>query len=237
MKASRALRLSRVSFVHWWNSVKIGIVGGTGDIGEGMALRFSQRHEVTLGSREVDRARYTSECTIDELTRRGLPCRCEGVCNQDAVDAGDIIVLAIPFKHVEGTLGGLHGFDGKIVVSPVNPMEKVEYFKFVPPAEGSAALMLKRLLPKARLVTAFNTIAANRWKALEEPLEVGVPVCSDDAEAKTIVMELARTIPSIVPYDAGPLGVSNMIESLTPLLLNIARYNRMKDVGVLFHGR
>lgn len=199
-----------------------------------MSLRFSQIHEVTLGSREAERAKYTSECTIDELTKRGLPCRCEGVCNQDAVDAGEVIILAVPFKHVEGTLAGLHGFEGKIVVSPVNPMEKRDYFMFVPPADGSAALMIKRLLPGARIVTAFNTIAANRWKTIAEPLEVGVPVCSDDGEAKAIVMELAKSIQSIVPYDAGPLGASTMVESLTPLLLNIARYNKMKDVGILF---
>ena len=215
--------------------MKIGIVGGTGDIGEGMSLRLSQTHDVILGSREAEKAVTTSECTIDELRKRGKPCSCRGVCNQDAVDAGDIIILAIPFTHLASTLGSLHGFENKIVVSPVNPMEKKDYFTFVPPPEGSAALMVKRILPQsARICMAFNTIAANRWKALDEELEVAVPVCSDDPGAKAVVMEIVRSTSHLQAYDAGPLGVSPMVESLTPLLLNIARYNKMRDVGVLF---
>ena len=113
------------------------------------------------------------------------PAVCRGVCNQDAVDAGDVIILAIPFTHLASTLGSLHGFENKIVVSPVNPMEKKDFFTFVPPPEGSAALMVKKILPaSARICTAFNTIAANRWKALDEELDVAVPVCSDDAWGK-----------------------------------------------------
>ena len=61
-----------------------------------------------------------------------------------------------------------------------------------------------------------------------------VPVCSDDAGAKSVVMEIVRSTSHLQAFDAGPLGVSPMVESLTPLLLNIARYNKMKDVGVLF---
>ena len=215
--------------------MKIGIVGGTGDIGEGMSLRLSQNHDVILGSREADKAVTTSECTIDELRRRGKPCSCRGVCNQDAVDAGDVIILAIPFTHLASTLGSLNGFENKIVVSPVNPMEKKDFFTFVPPPEGSAALMVKKILPpSARICMAFNTIAANRWKAIDVELDVGVPVCSDDAGAKSVVMEIVRSTSHLQAFDAGPLGVSPMVESLTPLLLNIARYNKMKDVGVLF---
>jgi len=215
--------------------VKIGIVGGTGDIGEGMSLRLSQNHDVILGSREAEKAVTTSECTIDELRKRGKPCSCRGVCNQDAVDAGDVIILAIPFTHLASTLGSLHGFENKIVVSPVNPMEKKDFFIFVPPPEGSAALMVKKILPQnARICMAFNTIAANRWKALDEELDVAVPVCSDDSGAKAAVMEIVRSTSHLQAYDAGPLGVSPMVESLTPLLLNIARYNKMRDVGVLF---
>jgi NADPH-dependent F420 reductase len=215
--------------------VRIGIVGGTGDIGEGMARRLSQKYDVILGSREVTKAITTSECTVGELTKRGLPCSCEGVCNQDAVDRGEIVILAVPFGHLESTVRSLTGFEGKIVVSPVNPMEKAEFFRFSPPPEGSAAMLARRLLPPdARLCTAFNTIAANRWKALDSPIDVAVPVCGDDAGAKKIVMDLARSIPSILPYDAGPLAASSLVESLTPLMINIARYNGMRDVGIQF---
>ncbi|HEX3001265.1 MAG TPA: NAD(P)-binding domain-containing protein, partial [Methanoregula sp.] len=159
----------------------------------------------------------------------------KGVTNQEAIDAADIVILAIPYKHVAGTLSTLQGFEDKIVVSPVNPMEKQDHFVFVPPAEGSAALMIRKILPpKARICSAFNTIAANKWKALDEELEYSVPVCGDDADAKKEVMAVVNKISRLKAFDAGPLSVSSMVESLTPLLLNIARYNKMRDVGIQF---
>jgi hypothetical protein len=215
--------------------VKVGIVGGTGDIGEGIAMRLSSGHEVIIGSREEERAEYTSECCFKALEARGLPCTCSGHTNQEAVDMGDIVILAIPFKHVEPTLASLTGLGEKIVVSPVNPMEKREFFVFTPPPEGSAALLIKKLLPPGtQLCTAFNTVAANKWKALDEKLDLAVPVCGDDPAPKSRVLGLVNSIPGIKAYDAGPLAVSCMVECLTPLLLNIARYNKMRDVGIQF---
>jgi NADPH-dependent F420 reductase len=215
--------------------VKIGIVGGTGDIGEGMALRLSPVFDVIVGSREKDKAEATCRLGTETLKSRGKSCSLMGVSNQEAIDSADIVVLALPFKHLAGTLEGLHGFEGKIVISPVNPMEKHDHFMFVPPPEGSAALMVKRLLPPtARICSGFNTIAANKWKALDEELEYSVPVCGDDEAAKREVMGIVNRISRLQAFDAGPLAASCMVEAITPLLLNIARYNKMRDVGIQF---
>jgi len=215
--------------------VKIGIVGGTGDIGEGMAVRLSSIFEVIVGSRETEKAELTCKLGAETLKNRGLDCSLTGVSNQTAVDDADIIILAIPFKHLAGTLETLHGFENKIVISPVNPMEKRDHFMFVPPPEGSAALMVKRLLPQeARICSAFNTIAANRWKALDEDLAYSVPVCGDDDPAKREIMGIVNKVSKLQAFDAGPLAASCLVESLTPLLLNIARYNKMRDVGIQF---
>ena len=215
--------------------MKIGIVGGTGDIGEGMALRLSPVFDVVVGSREKDKAETTCRMGTETLHKRGKECSLTGVTNQDAVDRADIVILAIPFKHVAGTLEGLCGFENKIVVSPVNPMEKRDHFTFVPPPEGSAALMIRRMLPPSvRICSAFNTIAANKWKALDEELAYSVPVCGDDPDAKRKVMEIVNRISLLQAFDAGPLAASSMVEALTPLLLNIARYNKMRDVGIQF---
>ena len=215
--------------------MKIGIVGGTGDIGEGMAMRLSPFFDVIVGSREADKAEQTCKLGSETLKKRGLDCSLKGVSNQSAVDDADIVILAIPFKHLTGTLETLHGFENKIVVSPVNPMEKRDHFVFVPPAEGSAALLIKRLIPKeARICSAFNTIAANKWKALDEELTYSVPVCGDDLDAKRQVMDIVNKVSKLQAFDAGPLTVSSMVEALTPLLLNIARYNKMRDVGIQF---
>lgn len=215
--------------------MRIGIVGGTGDIGEGIAMRLSPNHEVVIGSREEEKAVESSNTCYDTVTNLGLPCTVSGYSNQEAIDRSDIVILAIPFRHVEPTLTSLAGFENKIVISPVNPMEKREFFIYTPPAEGSAALLVKRLLPpETRLCSAFNTVAANKWKALTEPLDLAVPVCGDDPATKSKVLDLVRSIPGVKAYDAGPLAVSCMVECLTPLLLNIARFNKMKDVGIQF---
>jgi NADPH-dependent F420 reductase len=215
--------------------VKIGIVGGTGEIGEGIAMRLSSIHEVIIGSREHEKAEISSQCCYDEVTKRGLPCHTSGEENQAAIDAAEIVILAIPYKNLDLTLPALHGFEGKLVISPINPMEKREYFVYTPPTEGSAALRVQNMLPESTSVcAAFNTIAANRWRALDEILDYAVPVCGDNDTAKLRVMELVNSISMLHAYNAGPLAASNMVESLTPLLLNIARYNKMRDVGIQF---
>jgi NADPH-dependent F420 reductase len=176
-------------------------------------------------------------CTMcsETLNKRGLDCSLTGVSNQTAIDDADVVILAIPFKHLAGMLETLHGFGGKTVISPVNPMEKQAFFTSVPPAEGSAALMIKRLLPQdAKICTAFNTIAANKWKALDEELAYSVPVCGDDDSAKREVMGIVNKVSKLQAFDAGPLAASCLVEALTPLLLNIARYNKMRDVGIQF---
>ncbi len=215
--------------------MRIGILGGTGDIGEGMALRLSPHHEVIIGSREEQRACEASDRMVRTLQAQGSRSACTGADNQEAVDEADIVVLAIPFRHVAITLQGLSGFEDKIVISPVNPIGRSDHFYFAPPPEGSAAMQIQRLLPEsARICTAFNNIAANRWKTLGEPLDYSVAVCGDDPQAKRQVMDLVASMPNLRPFDAGPLRASSMVESITPVLLNIARLNGMKDVGIQF---
>jgi NADPH-dependent F420 reductase len=216
--------------------VKIGIVGGTGDIGEGMAMRLSPLYDVIIGSRDTEKAKAVCKCTLEMCEKRGeMPCTVVGASNQDAVSCADVVILAIPFKHLVSTIETLDCFEDKIVISPVNPMEKGIFFAFVPPTEGSAALLIQKLLPKStRVCSAFNTIAANKWRALDEELSYSVPVCSDDADAKRQVMDIVNKVSKLQAFDAGPLAVSCMVESLTPLLLNIARYNKMRDVGIQF---
>ncbi|MCM2466144.1 NADPH-dependent F420 reductase [Methanoculleus oceani] len=215
--------------------MKIGIVGGTGDIGEGMALRLSPKYDVIVGSREEAKAIATCETCRETLQEQGLACSLLGVSNQHAVDEADVVVLAIPFKHAAPTLKTLTGFEEKIVVSPINPIERTTYFYYAPPPEGSAAMMIKGMLPpSATVCAAFNNIAANRWQMLDEELDYSVAVCCDDDGAKQKVMDIINNVSSLRAYDAGPLAAASIVESITPLLLNIARFNKMKDVGVRF---
>ncbi|NLV26885.1 MAG: NADPH-dependent F420 reductase [Methanomicrobiales archaeon] len=215
--------------------MRIGIIGGTGEIGEGMAMRLSRIMDVCVGSRDVAKAQETCDVCLFSAKENKFECSVKGGSNQNVVDESDLIILAVPFKHVRSTVEGLTGWEDKIVISPVNPMERKESFVYTPPAEGSAALYLKSILPAStRICTAFNNIAGNKWRDIHSDLTYSVPVCGDDAQAKQIVMDLVDRISLLKAYDAGPLSGSHIVESITPLLLNVARYNRMKDVGIRF---
>ena len=92
------------------------------------------------------------------------------------------------------------------------------------------------MLPEsAKIVGAFNNISAQKWKKLDEVLDYSVAVCGDDLQSKQIVMGLVEEVSELNAYDAGPLESSSIIESITPLILNIAKYNNMKDVGIKFY--
>jgi NADPH-dependent F420 reductase len=216
--------------------MKIGIIGGTGDIGEGLAHRLSQNHQIIIGSRDKDKACESSECTVKALSERGIRADCRGATNQEALDMGDILVLSVNYQHLESTISSLTGFENKIVITPVNPIGKSDHFYYNPPAEGSAALAIKKMLPEsAKVVAAFNNISAQKWKNLDEKLDYSVAVCGDDMDAKKIVMGLVQEVSELTAYDAGPLDSSSIIESITPLILNIAKFNKMKDVGIKFY--
>jgi len=198
-------------------------------------MRLAPRHDVVIGSREAEKASASSTECMGILRGRGTPCVLRGVTNQEAVDHGEVVILAIPFTHLAATVSALTGMEKKVVISPVNPMQRSDIFFFDPPPEGSAALLLQKLLPPGtRICTAFNNVAANRWRALDQTLDYSVAVCGDDAGARQVVRGVVESVPNLKAFDAGPLRVSPMIEAITPLLLNIARHSKMKDVGIQF---
>ena len=106
--------------------------------------------------------------------------------------------------------------------------------RYIQPEEGSAGLKLARTLDKSRVVVAFNNIPARRFANPEEVFRWDVAVCGDDGEAKRTVMEIVDSIEGLKAYDAGGLENSRTIESITPLLINIAKKNKTKELGIRF---
>jgi NADPH-dependent F420 reductase len=222
--------------------MKVGIIGGTGNIGEGLARRIciGGKFDVVIGSRDPSKAIVAADgvtcCLNDRCCTGGV---CNGGTNASVCDA-DIIILSVPFDKIESTIEGIGkaAFENKIVISLINPMlrfPKEKYFLPDRPAEGSAALAVKKMLPEsARLCTGFNNVASGKWMELDEDLDYSVCVCGDDKEAKKIVMDLVSSVSNLKPLDAGPLAVSGVIESITPLVITLAMNNGLKDVGVYF---
>lgn len=199
----------------------IGIIGGTGPEGKGLAARFARAGmEVLIGSRSAERG---EEAAQDVRARSGGSVK--GATNADAARASDIVVIAVPYSGQADTLTGLRDDIGsRIVVSTVVPMRfspgKVEMLTL---EDGSAAQEAQRLLPEARVVGAYQNLAAHKLFDLEHALEGDVIVCSDDKEALREVIWLTEQMPGLRGVNGGPLAVSHYIEGITTLLVHINR--------------
>jgi 8-hydroxy-5-deazaflavin:NADPH oxidoreductase len=216
----------------WVDYMKIALVGGTGDIGMGFALRWAPEHEIIIGSRKADKA---LESAKELLARTGGQGKIWGTDNGSAIKAGEIVVLCVPYEHLRSVTADLKdSYTDQLVVSPVVPMAYTgKLFAFTPPSEGSAAVQARAWLPeKVRLISAFHTICAAALQDTQRSLQGDVFICGDDPEAKELVKGLAREVKNLRPLDVGPLAASGMIESLTPMLLNVARRNKIKDAGI-----
>jgi hypothetical protein len=212
--------------------MKIALVGGTGDIGTGFAVRWAANHEIIIGSRMADRALEGAKIVLQTLGQNG---NVWGTDNGSAIAASDVTVLCVPYEHLTSVTGDLKAcYSSQIVISPVVPMNyNGKFFQYCPPAEGSAALRAMAMLPDGmRIVSAFHTICAAALQAKDRELKADTLLCGDDADALELVSGLAKEIKSLRPLRIGPLAASSLVESLTPMLLNAARKNKIKDAGV-----
>ncbi len=211
--------------------MKIALVGGTGDIGTGFAVRWAANHEIIIGSRKADKARESAAAALALLDGRG---NIWGTDNGSAIAAAEVVVLCVPYEHlVSVTLDLKASYRNQLVISPVVPMSyNGKYFQFNPPVEGSAAMQAKSLLPDLRVISAFHTICAAALQAKDLELKADAFICGDEPEAIDLVAGLTQEIKSLRPLKAGPLAASALVESLTPMLLNVARRNKIKDAGI-----
>ncbi len=217
--------------------MKIAILGGTGSIGEGFALRWAEKHEILICSREAERAISAAGEYTEALLNKGLICcGIAGCTNEVGIKDVDVIVLSVPYQGVIQLLETLSPyFKDQIVISLVVPMKKNKWFEYTPPKQGSAALEIQDVLPKSvKVVSAYHNVSAKKLANLDMTLYYDVVVCGDNEEAKKVVMELTKEIKNLRPLDGGGLDSSYMIESLTPFLINLAMRNKLSDLGVKF---
>ncbi len=207
--------------------MKIALLGGTGDLGKGLALRLSEKHEVIVGSREKEKAKKLAEEYIEEGKRYGFSLKITGATNQEAIDQAETIIITIPYNVLPEFLITLKNYEGKLVISPVVPMEKTkEGFTYVPykvdGRELSAAELISSTLKGAEVVSAFHTVPAVKLADLSQKISYDVLVAADKRESYERASEIISSIEGLKPYYAGRLSVSKYLEMLTPLLLNIA---------------
>jgi 8-hydroxy-5-deazaflavin:NADPH oxidoreductase len=198
----------------------IGVLGGTGDQGRGLARRFALAgHRVVIGSRDASRARACAE---------GLDCGplVAGEMNLEAATQADVVIAAVPWEGHGDLLASLAGpLAGKVLVDCVNPMgfdAKGAFALKVP--EGSAAEQAATLLPDTTVVGAFHHVSATLLLDPDvDSFDLDVLVLGDDRQATDLVAALASEIPGMRGVYGGRLRNCGQVEALTANLVSINR--------------
>ncbi len=207
----------------------ISIVGGTGSLGRGLAMRLALAgYDVVVGSRDEKKAKEKAK----EYSRV-CGCNVKGLSNDKAIEICDVAILTIPWSTALDFVRSYKDvLSKKIVVSPIVPMEKRNglVYKSV---NGSMAESIAKILGK-KVVSAFQTIPAKRFSNLEEIPDYDVVVCGDDEDAKGVVMDIVKSIERLRALDGGPLSNSRIVESLTPFIIELGLRNGMRELSIKF---
>jgi len=212
----------------------IGILGGTGKEGAGLAQRWALGgHQVIIGSRDAERARTKAA----ELSARAGGATITGMANLDAATTAPVVVLTLPASGLAATLVPLKdACRGKVVISTVVPLTFGGGRLFTPPPQGSSAEEVQELLgAEARVVAAFHHIAAHELAATEHDIECDLLLCGGDAEAKKVVTELGQGM-GLRAVDVGALTNAGALEGITAVLATINRRYKLKNSGIKITG-
>jgi hypothetical protein len=220
-------------------SETIAILGGTGDQGLGLALRFcAAGRRVAIGSRKLDRAVEAAR----EVGQQVADARVDGLENGDATAAAGVVILSVPFEHTASTLKSIRDRlePGQIVVSMGVPLATAVGDGAVRTLgiwQGSCAELVASLVPDGvETVSAFQNVSAHRLQHLADPVECDV-VVSGVRAAREKVGELCRLVPGLRYVDGGPLANARIVESITALLIGLnIRYRVPEGIGVRFSG-
>ncbi len=203
--------------------MRISVIGGTGDLGLGLAARLARSHEVMIGSRDASRA---AEAAVRASVLSGSHVL--GMGNGEAARRSEVSILAIPDLPSEEFLDSLKpDLAGKLVISPIVGM-KMEKGLFSPSLEsGSAAERVASVL-QTRVAGAFHTVPAARLLEVNRELDYDVLVTADSREVYAEAASVVSSVPRLRPLYAGPLRNSRMVEGITPTLLNLAKLNKLR---------
>jgi NADPH-dependent F420 reductase len=185
--------------------MRVAIIG-TGRMGRGFATALAPRHEVTVGSRDPDRARKAASAT--GATR--------GATYAEAAAGAEVVILTVPWEAMEDTLGQLGELDQTVVVDVSWPARKQQRDAL---KGSSTAEQIQRRLPNARVVKGWNHVHAQHLTAPEvDGIAASVLIAGDDAAAKRTVSALAADM-GFHPVDVGPLRATRDLERLVAVML------------------
>ncbi len=212
----------------------IAILGGTGDLGTGLAIRWSKAgHKIVIGSRTLEKA----QTAVDALHKISPDTPAVAMENLDAAAAGDIVVLTVPAEHQISTLDYVKDhLQGKILIDVTVPLVPPKVGTVQLPAEGSAGKRAQDFLgEEVMVVTAYQNIAAHLLQQDVE-IECDVLVSGNKKAAREKVIELSKAA-GMTALHAGPIANSAAAEALTSILIQINRSGIVSHSGIKIIGQ
>ena len=220
--------------------MKIGIIGGTGGMGKGFALRWCENHDVIIGSREAAKAEEAAKEYSDLAQKEynSIKGKISGKDNISVAKESDVLILSIPYENIDAICSQLlpNVRDDCIVISPIVPLTKTdagfEFISFKDKKPSAFELVQKHMKNKSRLVSAFHTVSEKKLIDTKLVLDSDIFVCGDAEDSINIVRQLITEIKNLRPILLGPGSLSYLAEVATPILLNAMIKNKMKNPGI-----
>ncbi len=220
--------------------MKIGIIGGTGGMGKGFALRWCKKHEIIIGSRDAERAISAANEYSDlaKDTYGNIDGKILGKDNISVAKESQVLILAIPYPNIDSTCSQLlpEISNECVVISPIVPMTKTDVgFECISIKENkpfSHQAVEKYMNDKTKLVSAFHVISEKKLVNPTLSLDYDIFVVGDDMNSVKVVNDLINEIEGLRPIYLGGGKLSYLVEMSTPLLLNAMIKNKMKNPGI-----
>jgi len=203
----------------------LAILGGTGDLGTGLARRWVQAgYKVIIGSRTLEKAEAAAKDLISVMNSRGVDDhQVEAMINLQAANAADIAILTVPFDHHAGTLESVKGaLSGKILIDVTVPLVPPKVARVQLPKEGSAGEIAQAILgDEVMVVSAFQNVAAHHLQE-GKGIQCDVLVSGNDKNAREQVIQLVEAA-GMKGYHAGLISNAAAAEAMTSVLINLNR--------------
>jgi NADPH-dependent F420 reductase len=213
----------------------IPIIGGTGALGYGLAVRLARAGQrIVIGSRKPERAEEAAA-----KLREAVPeAEIEGLPNDEAAKRGPIVFLTVPFRAQSETLTNLKEAleDGQLLVDCTVPLAAAisgKATRTVGVWQGSAAQQAQEMAPDGvTVLSALHTVSAPVL-ASDESLDEDVLICGDKKADKSRVAAVIELIDGLRAVNAGPLEQARIVEPLTAMLIGInSRYKTHAGIKI-----
>jgi len=214
----------------------IPIIGGTGALGAGMALRWARAgRPIVIGSRAAERAGEAAARIRDRVPGAEI----EGLVNAEAARRAKVVFLTVPFRAQSENLNNLRDVlePGQILVDCTVPLAAAVSGKATRSLgvwQGSAAQQAQEMVPDGvTVISALHTVSAPTLADLDADLDEDVLICGERKADKARVAGLIEEVPGLRAVNAGALEMARIVEQLTPMLISInSRYKTHAGVRI-----